>query len=108
MNSLSVGRSPEVLVSSTIVVTAEAGKQLMLELVRTNDVVIISLIESLLTDSGINHLVLDQHMSVIEGSVGMIARRIMVSKDQNNSARRLLKDAGLENYLITAHPANYG
>ena len=91
-----------------VIVTVEAGKQLMLELVRTNDVVIISLIESLLTDSGINHLVLDQHMSVLEGSIGMIARRIMVSKDQNNSARRLLKDAGLANYLITARPGNNG
>ena len=80
----------------------------MLELVRTNDVVIISLIGTLLTDSGIHHLVLDQHMSVLEGSIGMIARRIMVSKDQNNTARRLLKDAGLANYLITTRPANNG
>lgn len=71
----------------------------MIELVRTNDVVIISFIQSLLNDSGIQHLVLDQHMSILEGSIGMIARRIMVAEESSIAARRLLKDAGLQKYL---------
>ena len=67
----------------------------MEELVRTNDIVLISVIESLLEGAGIGHYVLDTHMSVLEGSVGMIARRIMVDSDEVNQARRILRDAGL-------------
>lgn len=71
----------------------------MEELVRTNDVVLISYIESLLKDQNIGHLVLDQHMSVMEGSVGMIQRRVMVDRSMITQARRLLKDAGMEKEL---------
>lgn len=71
----------------------------MEELLRTNDVVLISFIESLLSDRGIHHMVLDQYMSALEGSVGMIQRRIMVEEEMVVQARRLLKDAGLEKEL---------
>ncbi len=79
----------------------------MIELMRTNDVVIISLVQSLLKDSDIHHIVLDQHMSILEGSIGMIARRIMVAEESSISARRLMKDAGLEKYLKTDSPVGY-
>lgn len=71
----------------------------MLEVVRTNDIVAISLIEALFRDSAIDHVVLDQHMSVLEGSIGVLPRRIMVASEQENAARRLLRDAGMERYL---------
>ena len=67
----------------------------MEELVRTNDIVLISVVEALLAGAVIGHFVLDTHMSVLEGSVGMIARRIMVDSEEVNQARRLLRDAGL-------------
>lgn len=73
----------------------------MEELVRTNDVVMISYIGSLLKDQNIDHLVLDQHMSVLEGSIGMIQRRIMVEKTKLIQARRLLKEVGMEKELPT-------
>lgn len=69
------------------------------ELVRTNDLVMISLIESLFKEEGIEFLLLDQHMSVLEGSIGILQRRIMVTDDKEHVARRLLKDAGLEKQL---------
>jgi len=69
------------------------------ELVRTNDVVMISYIETMLKDQEINHLILDQHMSVLEGSIGMIQRRIMVESTSLHQARRLLKELGLEKEL---------
>ena len=53
----------------------------MIELVRTNDLVLISLIESLLTQEGVAHFVADQHMSAVEGSLGFLPRRIMVDAD---------------------------
>ena len=67
----------------------------MEELVRTNDIVLISVVESLLDGAGIRYIVLDNHMSVLEGSIGMIARRILVDSDEIVQARRLLTDAGL-------------
>lgn len=71
----------------------------MIELVRTNDIVVISLIESLFKEDGIEHIVLDQFTSVLEGSIGAIPRRIMVLEEKENAARRLLIDAGLGRHL---------
>ncbi len=70
----------------------------MKELVRTNDLVLISLIEVLLKEQNIDYLILDQNMSVLEGSVGAIPRRIMALNDDFERARRILIDAdmGLE------------
>lgn len=67
----------------------------MQELVRTNDIVLISIIESLLHENGIGVFVADQHMSSLEGSVGFLPRRIMVPADSLERARRVLRDAGL-------------
>jgi hypothetical protein len=67
----------------------------MLELVRTNDPVIISFIEALLRDAGIMHFVADQNMSIAEGSIGILARRVMVDGDRLDEARALLADAGI-------------
>jgi hypothetical protein len=64
------------------------------ELVRTNDAVLISAIEALLKGANIGHMVVDQNMSVLEGSIGIFPRRILVGEDQLGAARRLLEDAG--------------
>ena len=71
----------------------------MRELVRTNDVVLVSAIGALLDGANIHHLVLDQNMSVIEGSLGVLPRRILVTEDDNRAARQLLADAGLGHEL---------
>lgn len=67
----------------------------MKEILRTNDTVLVSAVEALLNGAGIPHLVLDQNMSVLEGSIGILPRRVLVSDDQTKSARQLLRDAGL-------------
>ena len=66
------------------------------ELIRTNDTVLISAVEALLKGAHIGHLVADQNMSVLEGSIGIFPRRILVDEDQFAAARRLLAEAGLE------------
>jgi len=71
----------------------------MREIVRTNDAVLITAIEALLKGAGIPHMVLDQHMSVLDGSLGMLPRRIVVENDHVARARRLLTDAGLGHEL---------
>ena len=65
------------------------------ELLRTNDIVLISFVEALLRDAGIEHMVVDQNMSVIEGSLGVLPRRVLVASDKATAARRLLDDAGV-------------
>jgi Putative prokaryotic signal transducing protein len=65
------------------------------ELVRTNDLVLISFIESLLQQERLAFFVADRHMSAVEGSLGFLPRRILVAEDDIEAARRLLSEAGL-------------
>jgi len=67
----------------------------MIELVRTNDAVVISFVESLMRDAGISILVADQNMSILDGSLGILPRRILVDADDAARARRILADAGI-------------
>jgi hypothetical protein len=69
------------------------------ELVRTNDAVLISAIEALLKGARIVHMIVDQNMSVLEGSIGIFPRRILVDEDEFSVARRLLADAGFADEL---------
>jgi hypothetical protein len=69
------------------------------ELVRTNDAVLISAIEALLKSADIPHLVADQNISVLEGSIGAFQRRILVGEDEIRAARKLLVEAGYGNEL---------
>ena len=71
----------------------------MIELVRTNDLVLISFVESVLTQGGVRFFVADNHMSAVEGSLGFLPRRIMVDADQRELARQLLSEAGLSREL---------
>jgi Putative prokaryotic signal transducing protein len=71
----------------------------MRELVRTNDAVLITAIEALLNGAQIKHLVVDRNMSVLEGSIGIFPRRILVEEDQFDAAQRLLEEAGFAGEL---------
>lgn len=68
-------------------------------LLKTNDPVVISFVEALMKESEIDYLVLDQHMSIVEGSLGVIPRRILVKDEFHLSARQILKDADLGHEL---------
>ena len=67
----------------------------MEELLRTNNPVTVSFAQSLLQEAGIVHFVADEHMSIVDGSLGILPRRIMVDGDALIQARRLMTDAGL-------------
>lgn len=67
----------------------------MRELIRTNDIVLLSAVEALLDAADIGHLVLDEHMSVMEGSLGLLPRRLLVEEARLARARTLLTEAGL-------------
>jgi hypothetical protein len=65
----------------------------MKELLRTNDIVRLSWIQALLADAGIDSLILDQHTSLVEGSIGAIQRRLMVAEHDHGRARHLIAEA---------------
>lgn len=69
------------------------------ELVRTNDVAVLSVVEDLLTEAGIPHQVADRHMSALEGGINAIQARVLVPDESAGEARRLLLDADLGDWL---------
>ena len=70
----------------------------MRELMRTNDLVALSYATHLLHGAGIDHLVLDEHMSALEGSIGALPRRLVVLEEDFAAASRLLRNAALTNH----------
>jgi len=70
------------------------------EIVRTNDEVLLGFLECLLRDAGIESVVLDRNMSALEGSVGVLPRRLLVTEDDFDRACGLLKDAGLGQWIV--------
>lgn len=71
----------------------------MIELMRSNDAVLLSFVDALLKDADIPHFVADVHMSILDGSIGALPRRIMVDEDWVEQARRLVRDAQLGHEL---------
>ena len=66
---------------------------------RSNNIVTLSFVESLMRDAGIAVMIADQSMSILEGSIGAIPRRILVDSDRIDQARRIMRDAGLDHEL---------
>jgi hypothetical protein len=71
----------------------------MIEILRTNDLVLLSRVETILSDAGISGLVADRHMSAVEGSLGFLPRRVLVAAEDAARARRLLVEMGLAGEL---------
>jgi len=70
-------------------------------LLRTNDAVLISFVESLLKDANIAHVVADGHMSVMEGSIGILPRRVLVDDENWRRAVEIVREAGVD---VSADP----
>ena len=64
----------------------------MKELLRTTDPLLITRAADLLAAEGITTFPLDQHMSVLEGSLGILPRRLMVAERDLFMARAILRD----------------
>ena len=62
----------------------------MREVLRTNDLVLLSYALHVLGEAGIEAHVFDGHMSAVEGSIGAFPRRLMVDDDDLGPARRAL------------------
>ncbi len=68
----------------------------MKELIRTTDPTLISFVTALLKAEDIVCFDLDVHMSTLEGSIGILPRRITVADRHLFRARAILKDNEIE------------
>lgn len=67
----------------------------MRTILTTNDPVLLSFAQALLADSGIDCVVADSFTSIVEGSLGVLPRRLMVLEEDGDSAHALLVEADL-------------
>ncbi len=86
-------RTPVLLAIATARQTAHAGAMRIIE--TTNDPVRLSFVAALLRDAGIDSLVLDNHTSAVEGSIGAIPRRLAVASSDEAEAKQVMREAGL-------------
>lgn len=68
----------------------------MKEILRTTDATVIAFSTALLRAEDIDCFVLDVHMSVLEGGIGVFPRRLMVGARDAFRARAILRDNGIE------------
>ncbi len=71
----------------------------MVTLLQTTNVVVLSFADSVLREAGIKTVIADTHMSVLEGSLALLPRRLLVADAEASRARQLLVEAGLEREL---------
>ena len=67
----------------------------MRTLAQSNDLVRLSFLAALLRDAGIESVLLDAHVSAVEGSIGVIPRRLAVLDEDERQALRVLQEAEL-------------
>ncbi len=65
----------------------------MVEVLRSNDPVLLSFVTALFSDSDIEAIIFDTHTSILEGSIGAVPRRVMVIDEDAIEARQLLAEA---------------
>ena len=66
----------------------------MRELLRSNDLVHLSWARAMLAAEGIDSILLDDHVSGVEGSIGAIPRRLVVAEENFERAEQVLERAG--------------
>ncbi|SFR60222.1 Putative signal transducing protein [Yoonia tamlensis] len=68
----------------------------MKELLRTNDITVIAFATALLDSAGIDCFTFDVNMSVLEGSLGIMPRRLMVLDRDLFMAEAIMRDAEVD------------
>lgn len=77
----------------------------MRELMRTNDMVLLSFIQAQMQAAGLFVLIADEAMSSVEGSIGILPRRVLVRADEEMRARAMLIQAGVDPAAMVAGQA---
>ena len=71
----------------------------MKEILRTTDALDVTFATALLKGEGIRYFVLGENMAVLEGSIGIFPRRVMVAEQDAFLAAAVLRDNNIENGL---------
>ncbi len=67
----------------------------MKAILKTNNLVTLSFAKSVLDSADIPAFVFDEHVSLMDGSIGAIPRRLMIVDEDETAAREVLATAGL-------------
>jgi hypothetical protein len=67
----------------------------MIEILRTNDPTVIAFAQALLKAEGIEAFEMDVHMSILDGSLGILPRRLLVARPDAFLARHTLRANGI-------------
>jgi hypothetical protein len=59
-------------------------------ILKTNDAVLLNFAQALLRDAGIGAVVFDDSMSIMDGSLGILPRRLMIADEDEDRARAIL------------------
>ena len=78
------------MTGATATVDSPISGRLMKELIRTNDIVLISWLQATLAGDGIEAVVFDQYASAVEGQVGPVQRRVMVLDEDFDRAQWIM------------------
>jgi len=89
-------QAPRSIAQGSVTRNASTSVRPMKTLLQTNDAVLISFVESLLNEANIGHAVLDGHMSVMEGSLGVLPRRVLVEDEDWHRAVDIVTEAGID------------
>lgn len=74
----------------------------MIAILKTVNPATLNFAQAVLKEADIPFFVMDQNVSIIEGSIGVIPRRLMVVDDDAEDARQALTDAGMGKELVKA------
>ena len=74
----------------------------MREIIRSNDPVLVNFVVHLLTQANCRPMVADENMSIMEGSIGVFPRRVLVPDEWLAIARDVLKDADLGSHIVAS------
>lgn len=79
----------------------------MKEIVRTSDWVLISRLTALLESEGVFIIPFDRHMSSAEGMIGIFPQRLVVTDEDEDRARQLIRDVGLGDTLYSGEDGGW-
>ncbi|WP_370285910.1 putative signal transducing protein [Pseudooceanicola nanhaiensis] len=68
----------------------------MKQLLRSTDITVIAFARALLQGEDIDCFEMDVNMSVLEGSIGILPRRLMVRAEDYDRALRTIRDNGID------------
>ncbi|WP_418152676.1 DUF2007 domain-containing protein [Litorimonas sp. RW-G-Af-16] len=75
-------------------------ESLVICILKTVNPATLNYVEAVLKEAQIEYFIMDQNVSIIEGSIGVIPRRVMVLADDADDARQALIDADMGDELV--------